>query len=58
MTELKELRHHRDKLERRLDELNHEHEQAVRTARRALSDVDLVQADLRHVNARLEKFRP
>jgi hypothetical protein len=58
MTELRELRKARDGLERRLDELHREHERAVRTARRALSDVDLVQADLRAVTARLEKLKP
>jgi len=58
MTELQTLRRERDRLERLIDRLHAQHDQAVRTARHAVNQLDQVQGDLQEVVLKIGRHKP
>ena len=58
MSELSDLRKHRDRLERLIDRLHHQHDAAQRTARHCVNAVTQAEGDLQEVLLRIKRLNP
>jgi hypothetical protein len=58
MSELTEARRQRDRLERLIDRLHHQHDQTQRTARHAVNEITKAEGDLQETQLRIGRLKP